>query len=226
MLTYFLSLLHQCTAFILSLSSIPLLKSPDVQLISMRHIVIIGGSYAGVGTAHRILKQLHKTGSFKITIISPNTHLYWNMASPRGIIPGEISDVDLFEPILAGFEKYSNFELVHGFAKRLDTRRKEVYFSNTIGEGTLNYDILILATGSRTREPAPFKNLDSTDATRESLHAFQQSIKAAKSIVVGGAGVTGCEVAGELGYHYGREKRITLVSRQRHEIPLTSTAFR
>jgi NADH dehydrogenase FAD-containing subunit len=66
----------------------------------------------------------------------------------------------------------------------------------------------------------PFKNLSSTEETKDALHGWAERIKAAKSIVVAGAGATGVEVAGELGQEYGAtgKKEITLVCDQ--DLPL------
>jgi hypothetical protein len=81
---------------------------PDPSLASqnMKNIVILGGSFAGIGTAHRILKQAGKTAPFKIILVSPNTHFYWSMASARGLVPDQISDEQLFRPIIEGFKQY------------------------------------------------------------------------------------------------------------------------
>ena len=84
------------------------IEDPGLKALTMKHIVILGGSYAGVSTAHRILKQAAKTGPLKITIVSPNTHFYWSMASPRGVVPGQIPDEKLFQPIAPGFSKFSS----------------------------------------------------------------------------------------------------------------------
>jgi NADH dehydrogenase FAD-containing subunit len=68
----------------------------------------------------------------------------------------------------------------------------------------------------------PFKNLSSTEETKDALHSWGERIKAAKSIVVAGAGSTGVEVAGELGQEYGvtGKKQITLVCDQ--DLPFNS----
>ena len=178
---------------------------------TMTHIVILGGSYAGISTAHRILKQAEKIGPLRVTLVSPNTHFYWSMASPRGVVPGQIADEKLFQPIANGFSKYSaaQFQFILAKAERLDVEAKIVGIST--GE-TLEYDYLIAATGSRTRAHTPFKGLGSTKETRDALHDFQSEVKEAKTIVIAGAGVTGVEAAGELAFEYGREKKIVLVS--------------
>jgi NADH dehydrogenase FAD-containing subunit len=181
----------------------------------MKHILILGGSYAGISTAHRLFKQTSKVEAFKITLISPNTHFYWNIASPRGIIPGQISDDKIFQPIAAGFTKYSSdqFQFILAAAKSIDFKGQKVEILAKDGsKSTISYDFLILATGSRTKEVTPFKMLDSTEDTMEILHDFQSRVEEAKTIVVAGAGFTGVETAGELGYTYGKEKKIIMVS--------------
>jgi NADH dehydrogenase FAD-containing subunit len=181
---------------------------------AMKRIVIIGGSYAGVSTAHRILKQAPKVGSFKITIVSRDTHFYWNMASPRALIPGNFTDEQLFQPILTGFNHYpaSQFEFILASAETLDVNAKNVGISSSTGKTTIDYDFLVLATGSQTKDGTPVKGIGSTEATKDALHNFQALVKKADTIVIAGAGVTGVESAGEMGFEYGRQKEIFLVS--------------
>lgn len=181
---------------------------------NMKHIVILGGSYAGVSTAHRFLKQAAKIGSLKITLVSPNSHFYWSMASPRGVVPGQLADEKLFQPIATGFNRYpaTRFEFILAKAESVDFGVKTVGIST--GE-TLDYDYLILATGSRTRGYTPFKGLGTTEGTRDALHDFQSKARKAKTIVIAGAGVTGVEAAGELADKYGLEKNIVLVGLSR-----------
>jgi hypothetical protein len=61
--------------------------------------------------------------------------------------------------------------------------------STASGERKQTYDILVLATGSRTKGDVPWKSsLAGYEATKDGLHKMQAQVKAAKSIVVGGAG--------------------------------------
>jgi NADH dehydrogenase FAD-containing subunit len=202
-------------AFVLSRFLIPTthITIDDTKPKAMKKIIVLGGSYAGISTAHRILKQVDKIGSFKITLVSPNSDMYWNMASPRGIIPGLIPDDQMFSPIAAGFSHYSpdQFKFELASATAVDVEAQEVTITDANGERTLDYDYLIIATGSRTKTDTPFKPLDSTAETKKLLHTYQASVKKAQTIVVAGGGVTGVEIAGELGAQYGREKDIILV---------------
>jgi NADH dehydrogenase FAD-containing subunit len=189
----------------------------------MKNIVIIGGSYAGLSTAHQILKQTSKSASSpaKITLISRDTHLYWNLAAPRAVASAaEVPDEKLFVPVAEGFRQYPKkvFELVLGNAVGVDVASKEVTVVAAVaGEEDggkkihISYDILVLCTGSDTKVATPFKSRGSTEATKAALHEYQRLVRAAKSILVVGAGPTGVETAGELAFEFGSDKKIILV---------------
>lgn len=183
----------------------------------MKNIVIVGGSFAGVGTAHRVLKQAAKTlpsGTFKITLVSQDSHLYWSVASPRAIISGQLSDDQIFQPIAPGFAHYpaGSFEFVLATATGIDVDKKTLEAVDIEGnEKRIVYDFLLISTGARANPNAPFKSVGSTEKTKAALHEYQANIKAAKKIVVVGAGPTGVEVAGELAFEYGQSKEIVLV---------------
>jgi NADH dehydrogenase FAD-containing subunit len=74
---------------------------------------------------------------------------------------------------------------------------QKVTIAGPTGQQALSYDILILATGSNTKEDVPLKGRGSTEATKDALHIFQNKVKQAQSIYVAGAGATGVEVAGK-----------------------------
>jgi NADH dehydrogenase FAD-containing subunit len=198
----------------------------------MKTVVIVGGSFAGLCTAHRILKQATKTGlSVKVVVVSPNSHFYWNVAAPRALLPGQIADDKIFKSIAEGFKQYlaSQFEFVLGSAKSLDVAARKVEISTGPGGNgattSLDYDFLILATGSRTKEGSdgvqmPYKNVGSTEETKDALHELQEAVKRSKTIVIAGGGPTGVETAGEIAFEYGRAKKVILVSFYSFPFPL------
>lgn len=179
----------------------------------MKTILILGGSFAGISTAHRLLKQQPK-GSIKIILVSPNTHAYWIIASPRAMIAGQIPEEKVFMSIATGFQQYSSsqFQFVVGTAELLDTDAKNVKIATEGGYKTIGYDIAILATGSSMKSDLPFKPKGSTDVMKGEIRKYQRLISNANNIVVGGAGVTGVETAGELAFEYRSSKTVTLVS--------------
>jgi len=178
-------------------------------------VVILGASFAGLKIAHSLLKTtLPAVKDLKVILVSPTTHVYFNLAAPRAIIPGQIPDEKILAPIEPAFSKYpsSSFEFVIGVAKRVDPAGKKVEVETESGLRAVAYDTMVVTTGSNTGS-MPWKASGSYKKFVELLHDTQEKVKKAKSIIVGGAGVTGVETAGELGYEYGKTKEITLVSR-------------
>jgi NADH dehydrogenase FAD-containing subunit len=137
------------------------------------------------------------------------------MASVRAIIPGQIKDEALFKPLESALSHYpkESWELVIGTATGADFEGKAVQV--TLADKStrsFSYDQLVLATGARSAAPhTPWKDLGSYDETLESLHDTAARVEGAQHIVVAGAGSTGVEVAGELGYEYGKTKKIILL---------------
>ena len=184
--------------------------------MSARHVVILGGGIAGVATAHKLLKYTSpKAKDLKVILVAANSHVYWNMAAVRGVLPDEFSDETLFYDIAPGFSKFldSQFELVIGTATGLDLAAKTVRVdvAQSQEERSIEYNQLVIATGAAANENLPFKCLETHEATVNALHDLQAAIGAAQSIVLAGAGPTGVELAGELGHRYGGDKTITLV---------------
>ncbi|KAH6659002.1 hypothetical protein BKA67DRAFT_529190 [Truncatella angustata] len=183
-------------------------------------IVVLGGSYAGLQIAHRLVKNTRKSvQDLKVILVSKNSHFYWNLASVRAIIPGILKDEEYSQPIEKGFAKYPSdaFEFIVGTASATDLDAKSVTVSTADGgERVLSYDHLVLATGTRTAgdEVVPWKANGSHEEIMDSLHKTAEKVAAAKHIVVAGAGATGVEVAGELGFEYGKnkDKEILLLS--------------
>ncbi|KAH6626344.1 hypothetical protein B0J18DRAFT_365169 [Chaetomium sp. MPI-SDFR-AT-0129] len=191
-----------------------------------RTVVILGASYAGIPIAHYLLKHtVAKVKGLKVILVAPNTDFYWNVASVRAILPGMMGDEKIFYPIAPTFAKYpsDSYELVHGVADKVDPDTSIVEVRGNDGSArTIQYDELVIATGTSFKADMPFKGLSTTEETKAVLHDWSKRIAAAQSIVVAGAGATGIEIAGELGQEYGvtGKKQITLISAE--ELPFDS----
>ncbi|KAH6676960.1 hypothetical protein F5X68DRAFT_173908 [Plectosphaerella plurivora] len=186
------------------------------------NVVILGAGYAGIGIAHKLLKHTwKKSPSFRVVLVSPSTHHFWNLASVRGLVPGEIPDGDMFRDIQSGFAKYPQdaFAFIVGTASGMDTSTSTVRVTTAAGTQTLHYAHLVIATGSSYPSRIPFGIIGSYEETLDSWHSLQDSVKAAKSIIIAGSGAAGVEAAAELGCAYGQTKQITLVMES--ELPLT-----
>lgn len=204
--------------------------------------VVAGGSYAAIHAVKIICKDVIpkavlQNPDFKarITVIAPNRETYWNVAAVRLISDPAVLKAhadQIFFPLEPTLRKYlptsapndpqHELEFIQGkvlsvdseinmltYLKLTDTdiaEEMQDYFCHSI-----TFNKLILATGASSSSPA-FKLNGSTELTKAALREFQESSQAAKSICIVGAGGSGVELAGELGYKYGRSKKITLYS--------------
>jgi NADH dehydrogenase FAD-containing subunit len=137
------------------------------------------------------------------------------LASVRAVIPGQIRDEEIFHPIEPGFKSYpaGSVDFIVGAATKLDTESKTVTVSTaTDPSRRITYDYLVVATGSRAESGVPWKASSTYEACLEDLHATAETIGAASSIVVAGAGPTGVELAAEIKWEYGDKKEVTLLS--------------
>ncbi|KAF2867540.1 putative AMID-like mitochondrial oxidoreductase [Massariosphaeria phaeospora] len=172
--------------------------------MSPKHIVILGGSYGGVSTAHNVLKHilpsLPDSSTYQVVLVSTSSHAMCRPAAPRALISDEMFDQDrLFVSIPQQFAQYkSGFRLVNGTATELrhDQRTVSVDVAGTVEQ--IEYHAVVVATGSSTYSPLFGFNRDES-FLRASWIAFREALPAAKSIVIAGGGPTGVEVAGELG---------------------------
>lgn len=81
-------------------------------------------------------------------------------------------------------------EFILGTATALDAANKTVTISSAEKERKQQYDILVIATGSRaTSDDLPWKSSNAGyEATKAALHKVQEQVKKAESIVIGGGG--------------------------------------
>ncbi|KAF8250446.1 FAD/NAD(P)-binding domain-containing protein [Wilcoxina mikolae CBS 423.85] len=184
-------------------------------------LLILGASYVGIPTAHRLLRLLPQ--SYKIILVNPSSHLYWNVATPRAISKSHQfspENAALFAPITPGFSSHpiSRFEFVQGKATALDPNSCSVLVTTMNDEGVVGaersiaYTHLIIATGAAAHDGWPFKALGSHRETKQALADVNTQIEAAKTIVLSGAGPTGVETAGEIATLWkGAEKKIYLL---------------
>lgn len=127
-----------------------------------------------------------------------------------------MKDEEFTQPIEPAFAKYPSdaFEFIVGTATASDLDAQSVTISTATGERIVSYDHLVLATGTRTSgdDVVPWKASGTHEEIMDTLHSTAEKVKVAKHIVVAGAGTTGVETAGELGFEYKKDKEIVLLS--------------
>ncbi|KAM0723672.1 hypothetical protein Q7P37_000660 [Cladosporium fusiforme] len=197
------------------------------------NIVILGASFAGLSIAHAFLDDtLHhlRTTStapnYRLILISPSTHIYWNIGAPRALVAlGLIKQDDLFIPIEPGFQRHKGrpytiiqgraltwdnnartieIELLSAAARKrsshismTDKRKSDDPLSHSPVTQTIPYHALILATGSSAHSSLLSLHGPHTD-TVAALNATHSKLASAKSILVCGGGTSGVETAGQL----------------------------
>ncbi|VVT54031.1 uncharacterized protein SAPINGB_P003872 [Magnusiomyces paraingens] len=203
----------------------------------IHRFVIAGGSYAAISAikvlGNDILPRMiaDKSSNFKIaiTVIAPNREAYWNVAAVRIISEVDLLETNtkqLFYPLVDTFKQYFPPEYLHGLniiqgkVISVDPETNTVSYIRLDDNGPANddfnflgqelfYDSLILATGASSSSAA-FKLNGTSEESKSALRELHNSAHAAQSIAIIGGGGVGVELAGELGYKYGKTKKITL----------------
>ena len=173
---------------------------------SKKNIVILGGSYGGISTAHYILKHvvpsLPEKAAYQVIIASTSSQTMCRPACPRALISDDFFPQEkLFVNIPKLFEQYpkDSFRFVHGTATGLDHTNRTVSINLAAGNTeTIDFYALVIATGASTPSPLLGLNRDA-ESLRASWSAFRQALPTAESIIIGGGGPAGIETAGELG---------------------------
>lgn len=174
----------------------------------MRHVVIVGGGFAGLRTA----KILGKSGEVKVTLIDrTNHHLFQPLLYQ--VATAGLSQSDIAVPIRNILAKFKNIYVLQGTVTGIDFKNQRI--TATFGE--ISYDYLVLCCGVKHayfghEEWEPFapglKTLEqAVEIRRRILTAFEEAErqgdiskrKKCLTFVVVGGGPTGVELAGAIG---------------------------
>lgn len=107
------------------------------------NIIILGASFGGLSCAHHFLDvtldQLSKTKkagiNYRIILVGPSTHIYWNIGAPRALVrPGLMKIEDQFINIEPGFyegdskqtNRVKNLNIIQGRCVSMDAASRTV----------------------------------------------------------------------------------------------------
>ena len=159
----------------------------------MEHIVIIGNGISGVTAARHIRKNSDK----KITIISAETKYFFSRTALMYIYMGHMK-LEHTQPYENWFWEKNNINLKEGFVTDINTDKKVVEF---VDKSTLNYDKLIIATGSKPNKFGwPGQDLEGVlgmyhKQDLENLEKYAPNKESCKRAVIVGGGLIGIELA-------------------------------
>ncbi|EUC38895.1 hypothetical protein COCCADRAFT_81855 [Bipolaris zeicola 26-R-13] len=174
--------------------------------MSTETILILGGSFAGISAAHFLLRhvvpQLPKNDgvTYNVTMVNPSKDLWWRFASPREAVSKQMMPSDkTFYPIEPAFAYASSkFKFIQGMATHVDAAGQIVSVETASGEQqSIPYAALVIATGFTTPSPL-FTQATDREALEKVHAAFQEGLKTAKDVIIGGGGPVGVETAGEI----------------------------
>jgi len=184
------------------------------------HVVILGGSYAGVAAMRGLSKDL----DMHITLIDQHPY-HFLQTEGYELIASSTPFEDTMVSLPALCANYANVTFKHATVKEIDTQKKTVVLS----EGVLTYDTLVIALGSMTKRFECDENVYNYSFGAKSLRGalrlnqfFQEELyrrlesdKKAKesfNIIVGGAGLSGVEIAAGMQYFFNRYYRSNALS--------------
>lgn len=174
-----------------------------------KKVVIVGGGFAGVACAQRLLRERLDV---VITLISDREYLAYYPGLYSLVTEGEQKKVVI---PLSDILPKDRVHVVLATMKGLNRSSQEVMIVDKMGETTIHYDFLVLALGSEAHyfnipglaeRSFSFKSVDEALRLKGHFESILSSAKkltkdeliAALHIVIVGAGPSGVELAGSL----------------------------
>lgn len=156
----------------------------------MQHIVIIGNGISGITTARHIRKK----SDHRITVISGETDHFFSRTALMYIYMGHMK-YEHTKPYEDWFWAKNRIELKRAWVDSINTEAKQLTFS---GGETMNYDKLVLATGSKPNKFGwPGQDLKAVQGlySYQDLESMEENTKGISRAVIVGGGLIGIEMA-------------------------------
>jgi NADH:ubiquinone reductase (H+-translocating) len=137
-------------------------NTPQQSSLNPKHIVILGGGFAGIGVLKKLQKEFNNDASVEITLVDKGNFLLFTPMLPE-IVSGMIETRHIVTPVRSFCKKAKFFEanidlidlknrevnLIHSIGKQSQSLSKEQQQqSGNLHEHTLKYDYLVIALGS------------------------------------------------------------------------------
>jgi len=184
------------------------------------HVVILGGSYGGIAAMRRLSKHLE----IQITLIDQHPY-HFLQTEGYELISSTTSFEETIVSLPALCANYDNVTFKHRTVRAIDPKQKVIL----LHDGEESYDVLIIAVGSVTKRFDCDENVYNYSSGAKSLRGavklnqfFQnelykrlESDKKAKenfNIIIGGAGLSGVEIAAGMQHFFNRYYRSNALS--------------
>ena len=179
-----------------------------------KHIVILGGGFAGVGVYRALHHARHDT-ALRITVIDRNNFFTFTPMLHE-VATGSVERSHIVQPLREIMSSCATDTFLQAEITAVDPAKKKVTYAAHGEERTLSYDVLVVALGSKVqwfgvpgaeKNAFPLKTL--TDAVRLRNRLLEQFEKASTEtrvtarraqlqFVIIGGGPTGVELAGQI----------------------------
>jgi NAD(P)H-nitrite reductase large subunit len=159
----------------------------------MEKICIIGNGIAGI-TAARHIRKRKSASDCSITVISYETDYFFSRTALMYIYMGHMT-FEHVKPYEDWFWKKNDIKLVRDYVKQVNIEAKQLVLDEG---GTLAYDTLILATGSKgNRIGWPGEDLKGVQGmiTHQDIQLMEENTQNVKRAVIVGGGLIGVEMA-------------------------------
>ncbi len=176
-----------------------------------KNIVVLGGGFAGLHAARRLGRSIKKLGlrsKYTVILVDRSPHhvftplLYEVATTGEGSTNTKALSALVAYPLKTLLER-SGVEFRLDEVLSLDLTARHIHLKN----GKLSFEFLVIALGGETNyyqipgletHALPLKTLEDSLAIRERLAPRVGPAKGLTRVVIGGAGSTGVELAGEI----------------------------
>ncbi|KAI9505313.1 hypothetical protein BX070DRAFT_261601 [Coemansia spiralis] len=187
------------------------------------HIVVVGGSWAGVTAIHQLMELSHIAyPRLLITLVEQRTHYFHKTGMIRGLVDKGYAN-QMFIPYTRLFLDGGISNPNHRF---VCARLKHIYsnFIEVEGGGRLFFDYLILATGTEYAS-LPVTQSSTAEECRFMYQTMREAIEMAESILFVGAGAVGVGMCGEVAEMFPKKKITIAHAREKLLNPDLSNDF-